>query len=88
MTREQARRRKRRKRKIQKVAAWTIFYGVELILSLAPAALLMAILLPMVYRDRGYFAFGGEWLAISIMFCTTFKAVNDWFYDMIFGEEV
>lgn len=86
MTRAEARRRKRKK-KMQQIGAWTVLILFELIVSAAPAALVAAIALPFAYAERGYMGIGGEWLIITAVFCFAYNAIHERICDRIFGEE-
>lgn len=85
MTRAEKKRR-RRNRKIQRVCAWTVLILFELLVSAVPTALTSAILLPLAYRERGYFGVGSEWLLIIAIFCITYSAFHNRICDKIFKE--
>lgn len=87
MTRAQARRKKRRKAKMQRALGWTLIFAFEFIVSAAPAAITAAFLIPMANASRHYPGVGGEWIAIMIVFCLVFKAVHERICDWIFEEE-
>lgn len=87
MTRAQARRRRKRRRRIQRAAAWTLIYAFEILLAAAPTALLAELLLPAVMQQRGYFAIGGEWLLLAIIFCVAYQKIHNAVCDRIFGED-
>lgn len=86
MTRAERQRRKRR-REIQRVRAWTLLIVIELLISAVPTAITAAILIPLAYWQRGYYGVGGEWLVILIVFCTTYIVIHNRICDRIFGEE-
>lgn len=86
MTRTQARQRKRRKRKVQKIAAWTFVWVVELLAAAAQTAVVAAIAIPVAFSQRGYFAVGGEWLLIAVAFCGAFCIIHKQVCDRIFEE--
>ena len=82
------------KRLIQKILAyckpvivWVLMLLAELLLSAIPAALIAAELLPLAYAERGRMAFGGEWLAIILVFCTMFYAIRTEIYNRTKKEE-
>lgn len=87
MTRAQARRRRKRKAKIQRMAVWTLVYLFELLMSLVPTAVTAALILPYAYSKRGGYGIGSEWLLILLVFCFTYRTVHNWICDRIFGEE-
>ncbi len=87
MTRTEARNRRRRKRKMQYVLAWTAVFLFEILIAAAPTAITAAILIPITYAERGGMAVGGEWLAIMIVFCFAYRAIHGWVCDRIYGEE-
>lgn len=87
MTRAQARRRRKRKAKIQRIAVWTLVYLFELLMSLVPTAVTAALILPYVYSERGGYGIGSEWLLILLVFCFAYRAVHNWICDRIFWEE-
>ena len=86
MTRVQARRRRRRRQAIQRVAAWTVMITIELIVAAVPAVGTAALLVPYANAWRGCTAVGSEWLAVAIVFCLTFKLVHNWICNRIFEE--
>lgn len=77
MTRAQARRKKRRKAKMQRALGWTLIFAFEFIVSAAPAAITAAFLIPMANTSRHYPGIGGEWIVIMLVFCLVFKAVHE-----------
>lgn len=87
MTRAQARRKKRRKAKMQRALGWTLIFAFEFIASAAPAAITAAFLIPMANASRYYPGMGGEWIAIMLVFCSVFKAVHERICDWILEEE-
>lgn len=87
MTRAQARRKKRRKAKMQRASGWTLIFAFEFIVSAAPAAITAAILIPIANASRRYPGMGGEWIAIIFVFCFVFKTVHERICDWIFEEE-
>jgi len=71
------------KRLLQKVLAffrpiilWVLILVTELLLSAVPAALVAAELLPLAHAERGRMAFGGEWLAVVLVFGIAFYAIR------------
>lgn len=93
MTRSEARRRERRRKRrikrIQRICAWVTLVAFEVLVAGTPTAIIAMILLPMVERQRGYEAFGGEWILIALVFCTAFNFVHQRICDKIYeGEEV
>lgn len=89
MTKAEAQRRRRRrktKRMIACVAAWVVFIAIEVLIALAPTAVVAAITIPMAYAERGYSAIGGEWVMIIFTFCGTFSIVHRRACDRIFEE--
>lgn len=78
----QRRREKRRARKAKAFAAITVLWAVEVLLSVIAGAVAAAILIPLALLERGYFAFGGEWLIVFITTAVAYhcihKAVFKW----------
>lgn len=87
MTRKQARCRRKRRRRLQQIGAWTMLIMLELAAAAAPTIILAAILLPLVRRERGYAAMGSEWLIIAATFCITYSIVHKRICEKIFKEE-
>lgn len=87
MTRAQARRRKQRKARVQRIVAWTIILAIELAITAAPTALLAVLLIPIANAHRAYPGIGGEWVLIMLVFCIVFKAIHERTCDRIYGEE-
>lgn len=85
MTRAE-RRRKQRTRKIKRAMAWAVLIAFELAMAAVPAAIMAALLLPIVYAERGGAAIGGEWLLLIVVFCWTFGTVHNKICDRIYGE--
>ena len=85
MTRE-ARRRKRRIRKIKRAAAWTVLIALELAMSAVPTVIMAAVAFPIAYAERGGAGIGGEWLLIIVVFCWTFGMIHNRVCDRIYGE--
>lgn len=85
MTRIQARRRKKRRRMIRKIGAWMVLFLFELFVAAVPTAMLAAILL-LALRERGYIAMGSEWMAIPVAFCITYSIFHLWICKKIFEE--
>lgn len=87
MTRTQARRKRKRRQRLRRMEAWTILILLELLVAATPTIILAAILLPFVYRERGYEAVGSEWLMIAATFCITYSIVHKRICEKIFEEE-
>lgn len=85
MTRAESQRRKR-KREIQRVCAWTLLIMFELLVAAAPTAITAVILIPLAYWQRGYYGVGSEWLLIIAVFCITYSAIHNRICDRIFEE--
>lgn len=85
MTRE-ARRRKRRIRKIKRAAAWTVLIALEIAVAAVPTAITAAIVFPFAYAERGGVGVGSEWLLIIIVFCLAFGTIHNRVCDRIYGE--
>lgn len=86
MTRVERRRRKRR-REIQRICAWTLLVAIELFAAAVPTAIIAAIIIPFAYFQRGYYGVGSEWLLIIAVFCITYGAIHNRICDRIFEEE-
>ncbi len=86
MTKKNARRRKRRNRakEWRRVGAWTLLGLVELAAAAFPTAILAVILVSLAHAQRGYMAFGGEWLVIAVAFCIIFTVVHNRVCDELF----
>lgn len=77
----------RRKRRAKRIAAWVILYAAEVVIALIPAAAAAAILIPWVLADRGYFAVGGEWIAVGLIFYLTYVSIHNIVCSKIYGKE-
>lgn len=86
MTRAERQRRKRR-REIKRVYAWTLLVAIELLASAVPTAIIAAIIIPILYWQRGYYGAGSEWFLIIAVFCITYGAIHNRICDRIFEEE-
>lgn len=75
------------KRKAERAAAWTIICAVEIILAAIPTAVLAALVVPFATALRGYFAYGGEWLAVLVAFYLAYFYIHKRVCDKIFGKE-
>lgn len=78
---------KRKKRKIKRIVAWTAVYLFEIFVAAVPTVITAAILVPAALRERGYFAIGGEWIAVGIVFYTSYAIIHNAVCDAIFGKE-
>ena len=96
MTRAQARRKKRRKAKMQRALGWTLIFTfgfTEICLQCRSVRFFVRIFtrsaraIPMANASRYYPGIGGEWIAIMLVFCLVFKAVHERICDWIFEEE-
>lgn len=85
MTRTERQRRKRR-RKIQRACAWTVLIVFELLIAAAPMTITAAILIPLVYAQRGYYGVGSEWILIISVFCVAYSTIHRKICDRIFEE--
>ena len=85
MTKE-ARRRKRRIRKIKRAAAWTVLIAFELAAAAVPAVIMAAVAFPIAYAERGGAGIGGEWLLVIVVFCLAFGTIHNRICDRIYGE--
>lgn len=83
MTRAE-RQRQRRKRQHQKLAAWAAVLLAEILSSAALTSLVAAPLVLFAKAERGYNAFGGEWLIILAGFCGAYYFVHNRLCNMIF----
>lgn len=75
------------KRKAQRTAILTFLYAAEIIIASAPAAVLAAILVPVLTAQRGYFACGSEWFAIIGAFYIAYLHIHKRVCNEIFGGE-
>lgn len=82
----EARRRKRRIRKIKRAAAWTVLIALELAIAAVPTAIMAALAFPIAYAERRGTGIGGEWLLVIAVFCWTFSTVHNRVCDRIYGE--
>lgn len=85
MTKE-ARRRKRRIRKIKRAAAWAVLIAFELAAAAVPAVIMAAVAFPIAYAERGGAGIGGEWLLVAVVFCWAFGTIHNRICDRIYGE--
>lgn len=65
-------------RKLRVAAILAAMILTELVLAAIPAGIVAAALVPLAERERGYFAIGGEWLAVAITLCSAYCAVHLW----------
>lgn len=86
MTRAQAKRRRNRKRKMQRIAAWAGLYAAEILAAAVPTAVVSAVVLPLAYRSRGYYAVGSEWLMIILAFVVAYTVIHEWVCNKLFEE--
>lgn len=86
MTKAEVRRRKRRKRKIQRAAAWALVIAVEILAAAVQTAIVAAVFIPLVDVWRGYKAFGGEWLLVAVLFCGAYCIIHRNVCNKIFEE--
>lgn len=86
MTKAQARRRRKIKRKAQCITAWAVLVLGELIISAAVVAATALVVVPIAYWERGYTAYGSEWLLVAIVFCFTYYEIHNRVCDRIFEE--
>lgn len=86
MTRAQARRRKKRRQKLLQIGTWAALILFEIFFATVPAGILASILLPLVKRERGYTAIGGEWLLILAVFYITYSIIHWWICKKIIKE--
>lgn len=86
MTKQNARRGKKRNRAKEwsRVGAWTLLGLIELAVAALPTAIAAVILVAITHAQRGYAAFGGEWLVIAAVFCVTFTIVHNRVCDELF----
>lgn len=77
---------RRFKRAIQRIAAWIILIGFEIVCAAVPTILVAAILIPLAKAERGYEAFGGEWLMITGTFCIAYSMIHKKVCKKIFKE--
>ena len=85
MTKE-ARRRKRRIRKIKRAAAWAVLIAFELAAAAVPAVIMAAVAFPIAYAERGGAGIGGEWPLVIVVFCWVFGTIHNRICDRIYGE--
>ncbi|MEE0100783.1 MAG: hypothetical protein U0I48_03485 [Acutalibacteraceae bacterium] len=85
MTKE-ARRRKRRIRKIKRAAAWAVLIAFELAAAAVPTVIMAAVAFPIAYAERGGAGIGGEWLLVTVVFCWAFGTIHNRICDRIYGE--
>lgn len=85
MTKE-ARRRKRRIRKIKRTVAWAVLIAFELAAAAVPAVIMAAVAFPIAYAEKGGAGIGGEWLLVIVVFCWVFGTIHNRICDRIYGE--
>ena len=78
------RRRSNRAKEWSRVGAWTLLGLIELAVAALPTAIAAVILVAITHAQRGYTAFGGEWLVIAAVFCVTFTIVHNRVCDELF----
>jgi H+/Cl- antiporter ClcA len=81
------RRKKKRmtRRRRERIVAFAILYIIELLVGVCGGAAAAAILIPLAYWERGYLAFGGEWLGILVATYAAFSVFHNWIYEKIGG---
>lgn len=70
---------KRKKRKIQRAIGRVVVFMFEILISLIPAGIVSLWAMPAAYRYRGYFAVGGEWILVLLVFGISFVGISDLF---------
>lgn len=85
MNRKQAKE-KRRRHTVKFAAAWATLITVELLAAVTPAALFAAVAIPFAYEQRGYSAFGSEWIITAGIFCVAYSVIHGWVCEKIFGK--
>lgn len=81
-----SRRRQRRERGLKRAAARAVIITVELAAAAIQTAVFAVAIVALAYLERGYRAFGGEWLLIAIIFCAAYRMVHNRVCDLIFEE--
>lgn len=82
-----ARQRRRIKRRAQRAVAWTLVYIFEILAAAVPTAIAAAVFVPWAEAERGYFAVGGEWLAVAFVFYISYVAIHNAICDALYGKE-
>lgn len=77
MTRAGLKRRRMRKQRRMQVIAWVILDVGIGFLAMIPTAVIAMILVTLEMGIRGYFAVGGEWLMILMVFCYAYYVIRD-----------
>ena len=72
----QRRRKKRCSRKAKYFAAITILWGAEVLMALLAGAIAAAVVVPLAILERGYIAFGGEWLLVFIVAAVAYHYIH------------
>lgn len=82
MTKAEARRRRRRRQ----IAAWAVVLLAEVLAVAAQTAVVAVPLVLFAKAQRGYSAFGAEWIIILAVFCGGHFIVHNRVCDKIFEE--
>lgn len=72
---------------MKKIAVWLSIILIESIVALLPSTLFAAVILPLAYAQRGYYAVGGEWMIIYCIFVMTFTSVHYLTCNEVFGKD-
>ncbi len=72
----QEKRRRRRRHEARRIGVWTALVLVEMVVAAASAGVVAAIFVPMGYRERGYWAMGGEWLLVGAVFIAAYTVIH------------
>ena len=74
----------KQKKRILRVVLSAVFEFVKIAIAIIPAWLMSLWAIPYAIRERGYSAFGGEWLLIIFVFSITYfglsVALEKWLY--------
>lgn len=86
MAKKRILRRRKRRQKLRQIGAWIVLILLELVTAAVPTILAAVILIPLAKAERGYEAFGGEWLMITGTFCIAYSMIHKKVCKKIFKE--
>lgn len=68
------------KRKIKRAVALTVLLLSEIAAGALGGAVAAAVFMPMAFAERGYHAYGGEWLLIFLAAALSYRMFHNWLF--------
>lgn len=87
MSAMQRRRKARRIRKAKNAAAIVLLWLTEILIAAMAGTITAMVLVPLAEIERGYTAFGGEWLVVLAVTIATFHYVHKAIFERLEREE-